>query len=60
MDDGNTSIGLDAREQRNANPDRLLTFTDGVFAIIITILVLDIKVPDLGSGQALQDSLVEM
>jgi uncharacterized membrane protein len=60
MDDGNTSTGLDAREQRNANPDRLLTFTDGVFAIIITILVLDIKVPDLGSGQALQDSLVAM
>ena len=25
---------LNAREQRNANPDRLLTFTDGVFALV--------------------------
>jgi uncharacterized membrane protein len=42
------------------HPDRVLTFTDGVFAIVITILVLDIKVPDLGSCQSLADSLEEM
>lgn len=53
-------IQFTPREQRSADPGRLLTFTDGVFAIIITILVLDIKVPDLGSGQSLGDSLAEM
>jgi uncharacterized membrane protein len=50
-------ITFTAREQRNANPDRLLTFTDGVFAIIITILALEIQVPDLGPGQSLREAL---
>ena len=63
MDDSRRSDGpegFDAREGRSANPDRLLTFTDGVFAIIITILVLDLKVPDLSSGFSLRESLSEM
>ncbi len=48
------------REQRRSDPERVLALTDGVFAIIITILVLDLKVPDLGSGQSLGESLSEM
>ena len=50
---------LTPTEQRNADPDRLVFLTDGVIAIIITILVLDIKVPELGSGQSIAESLAE-
>lgn len=35
------SANLDVGEQRNANPDRLPTFSDGVLATIITILALE-------------------
>lgn len=31
---------------RGGDPERVVTFTDGVFAIIITILVLDVRVPE--------------
>ena len=51
---------LNARETRNASPDRLLAFTDGVFAIIITILVLEIAVPDLGPDQTLRQALNDL
>lgn len=55
-----TTPALTPAEQRSANPDRLVFLTDGVIAIIITILVLEIKVPELGSGQSLADSLTEI
>ncbi len=51
---------LTPAEQRNASPERLVVLTDGVIAIIITILVLDIRVPELGSGQSLAESLTEI
>ena len=55
-----TSAQLTPAEQRSASPERLVFLTDGVIAIIITILVLDIKVPELGSGQSLAESLTEI
>jgi len=54
-----TKSQLTPAEKRAASPDRLVFLTDGVIAIIITILVLDIKVPELGSGQSIADSLTE-
>ena len=46
---GGTNEGDGA--SRDRDPERVLTFTDGVFAIIITILVLDVRVPEnLGKG----------
>jgi uncharacterized membrane protein len=55
-----TGTELGPQAERKLDPDRVLTFTDGVFAIVVTILVLELKVPDLGSGQSLGASLEEM
>ncbi|MDD5254554.1 MAG: TMEM175 family protein [Candidatus Omnitrophica bacterium] len=43
--------------------NRVETFSDGVFAIIVTLLILEIKVPDIqepGSVLALRDSLTAL
>src|SRR6056297_1628704 len=46
--------------ERQASPDRIPAFVDGTFAIIITILVLEIRVPSNLSEQSLRQALDEI
>ena len=48
------------REQRRRDPSRVLALTDGVFAIIITLLVLDIHVPELTSHETLRTAISDI
>jgi uncharacterized membrane protein len=48
------------RSERKHDPTRLLTVSDGVFAIILTLLVLELKVPELANGQGLREALREV
>ena len=45
---------------RTHDPARVLALSDGVFAIIITLLVLEIHVPELSGGQDLREALREV
>jgi uncharacterized membrane protein len=48
------------RYDRQHDPARVLALSDGVFAIIITLLVLEIQVPDLARGQTLREAIAEV
>ena len=46
--------------ERTHDPTRVLALSDGVFAIVITLLVLEIHVPELSQGQSLAEALREV
>jgi TMEM175 potassium channel family protein len=48
------------RYDRQHDPARVLALSDGVFAIVITLLVLEIHVPELTGGQSLPEALHEV
>jgi uncharacterized membrane protein len=50
----------DPRFERTHDPARLMALTDGVFAIVITLLVLEIHVPELTGGERLVDAMREI
>ena len=49
-----------AAYERTHDPARVMALTDGVFAIILTLLVLEIHVPELAGGQSLREALTEI
>jgi Endosomal/lysosomal potassium channel TMEM175 len=59
-DDEITAGSGTTREERRRHPSRVLALTDGVFAIIITLLVLDIHVPELSVHEKLGTAIVEV
>ena len=57
---GRTQDGDDPAKglfEREHDPSRVLALTDGVFAIIITLLVLEVHVPELKPGESLNHAL---
>ena len=48
------------RYDRQHDPARVLALSDGVIAIVITLLVLEIHVPELTGGQDLREALREV
>jgi uncharacterized membrane protein len=46
--------------ERAHDPARVLALSDGVFAIIITLLVLEVHVPELTQGHTLNEALAEL
>ena len=55
-----SSQEISPQEARNTSPDRVVTLTDGVFAIIMTILVLDLEIPGTSGGQSVAESLKDL
>ena len=43
--------------ERTHDPARVLALSDGVFAVVITLLVLEVHVPELTQGQSLAEAL---
>jgi uncharacterized membrane protein len=52
--------GQRALLEQTHDPARVLALSDGVFAIIITLLVLEIHVPELAQGHSLYEALREV
>src|SRR5689334_15002343 len=46
-----------AQTQETKETSRIESFSDGVFAIAVTLLILDIHVPDVGPNASLIDAL---
>lgn len=61
QEDDEISAGSGAsREERRRDLSRVLALTDGVFAIIITLLVLDIHVPELSPHEQLSTAISDV
>lgn len=63
MSDGQSPPGVSAPGEsapgETFGVERLSALTDGVFAIILTLLVLELELPQPGSGETVFDSLAE-
>ena len=46
--------------ERTHDPARVMALSDGVFAIVITLLVLEIHVPELATAKGLREALEEI
>jgi uncharacterized membrane protein len=43
---------------RTRDPGRVIALTDGIYAIIMTLLVLEIHVPQLAAGESLSSAFL--